>query len=132
MKQIHFKLIAMSDYFTARRARMNRVDAELRALAQELKDRGHTVFISNRRENITYFCVQNGQKQVDYSFNEVPYRWTVGGSHVPNIDTGSGYIIEERDHTQPYTADEIESFMRDYNGKAEDLEKYHRSFLQEL
>lgn len=122
----------MSDYFTARRARMKRADAILRALAQELKDRGHTVFISDRKENITYFCVQNGQKQVDYAFNEVPYRWTVGGSHVPNINTGSGYIIEERDHTQPHTADEIESFMRDYNGKAENLEKHHRSFLQEL
>ena len=122
----------MNDYFTAYRARMKRIDAELRALAQELKDRGHTVFISDRRENITSFCVQNGQKQVNYSFNEVPYRWTVSSSHVPNKNTGSGYIIEERDYTQPYTADEIESFMRDYNGKAEDLEKHHRSFLQEL
>ena len=122
----------MDDYLKAYIARRKRKDAILRSLAKELKERGNTVYLSKSEKHITYICVQNGQKQVDYAFNEVPYRWTVGGSHVPNINTGSGYTIEERDHTQPHTADELESFMRDYNGKAEDLHKYHKSFLEEL
>lgn len=118
----------MSDYFTARKKRYEKVIANMHELAKKLTTLGCTV-THEPTASFSYMLIRKDGKHCNFGFDEVPYRWYIDVSHTPNKETGSGsrawtaYSISPDDIPN---AELVMSFMKpEYSG----FEKDHRVSL---
>jgi hypothetical protein len=97
----------MSDFFTAHKARMLRVNQTFIELARQLIDNGCRVF-NPKDELINFIVVIKDDDQVTVEWNEVPYRWTMSTALRPTKVLGSGRTLVTRyDPEEPWTKDEV-------------------------
>ncbi len=121
----------MIGFFEAYGLRMTRNHDQLIGLAQEMKERGHTVYLP-RKKHINFFVVVKEKKQGTVGFEEVPYRWSIHVSHKPNKEHGSGRCVNQMFTDKTYTPEQVEKNMVDYNGNIEKYKESRLWFLTEL
>ena len=87
------------------------------ALGLELIDKGCRVFMP-KSGLASFICITRGDQQCTYTFNEVPYRWTITANIQPSRKRGSSTLVKQTGlwdddtYKSGFTADEILNNMR--------------------
>jgi hypothetical protein len=107
---------------------MERVDAELRTLAQELKEAGATVFIPESAKLIKFIVIHKDNKHLVTGFAEVPYHWYMHCKIKPSKELGSSQRIAESFDENGWDAEHLlEMMVKDYPGQPQTY-----NYLQQL
>lgn len=113
----------MKTYLEAYMERMERNHNMLMGLANELKDKGYTVFANGKTDRfVSLLHIVKDGKHIAFGFSEVPYRWYAGASIPPSREHGSGYTVKEWFDVEslPDTEEIIASMRSDYKGQKHD------------
>jgi len=99
-------MIVDSTFFDAWQKRMEGVDAAIRRIAAELKERGCEVY-THQDGLLKFIKIVKDGKHVLMGFTDVPYQWYLSYTFPRSIKGNSRQIKARYDPNDPFTADEI-------------------------
>jgi len=104
--------ITGNDYFSAYRSRMEVNNGYFLQVVKELTEAGYKVYIP-KDGLISWICVENEDKHLNFGFTDVPYRWYLSYNIDYKLGNGSGRTLKtEFDYDNPFTAADIISNMQ--------------------
>jgi len=112
----------MRDFMTAYVKRCERVQAELKELAEELKASGCVVY-GGRSGFLSFLKVYKDGKSLVYGFESVPYHWYIDNEVDPRLKNGSYKKAMKSYDTNAHKAEEVLEYLGESFSFREDLEQ---------
>jgi len=102
------------------------VNDNITRLAEELTEKGCTVYLPKGDRYKTFFVAVKGENHICLEWQEVPYRWQTYRQLVPSREHGSSASMKEMDGTlDPWSAESLLEAMVPYPFPGRDKEKLH-------